>query len=377
MRIMLVPSAYHPSLGGVEELTKQLALHYHKKGHEVCVVTSRPPNTKSKEVIQNIPVYRMRFHLPAKKIFNVLRFIVSYPIEIKRYRKIIKRFKPDIIHIQCSSSNTLYATLVSKITKIPLILTSQGETKMDAHQIYQKSALMRWIIKYGLKQASFVTACSQATLDDLNQNFADIRHKSSVIFNGIDPTEFEGKIKLNSETYIFTTGRLSYNKGFDLLIEAFSKIPQPKRSDIKLFIGGAGEYESELKNKIIECNIQNSVTLLGRLDREQTVYYMKNALFVVMPSRYEPFGIVALEGLAAGKAVIVTKHGGPPEFIKNEQHGYVIDPLNIPEFTKSLETMLKSYKKFETKNQVYAKTWNWDKLSEMYLAIYQKIQANG
>jgi glycogen synthase len=375
MRILLIPSAYYPSLGGVEELTRQLAKTYSQQGHHVIVATSKSPDSSYKEVVDTVSVYRFHFQLPAKNILTLLKFIVIFPITLIRFSLLCLSFKPDVLHIQCSSSNTLYATLMSKILRIPLILTSQGETKMDAAQIYQKSAFMKKTLVFGLKRAAFVTACSQATLDDINHNYLNVKHKSQVIFNGINPSEFDA-ISISGdakERYIFATGRLTLNKGFDLLIQAFKDLPSAYNT-IQLFIGGSGEQEMELKNLIASSGLENRVCLLGRLNREQTVTYMKKSLFVVMPSRYEPFGIVALEGMAAGKDVIVTKHGGPPEFIIHGKHGLIIDPFDISDFSLKLANMINSHTELNKINLNYVKTkFSWDQISIKYLDLYKML----
>jgi glycogen synthase len=373
MKTLLVPSAYYPSLGGVEELSKQLAYAFTKKHITTKIITSKPPKTKYKEDIEGIIVHRFHFYLPAKKVFNVLRFFILFPIELFRFWYITKTFNPDIIHIQCNSGNLYYANIVSQITKTPLFITSQGETLMDATKIYQKSAFMRNTLIKGLKNAAYVTGCSQATIDDISNNYFDVSNKSKTIFNGINPSEFDIKTESNTdEKYIFATGRISHNKGFDLLIDAYSEIiiGYP---DIKLYIGGDGEDFEKLQQLIKTKNLTDKVNLLGRIDKNQTVTYMKNSLFVTMTSRYEPFGIVALEGLAAGKAVLVTSNGGPPEFITKDQ-GLIIDPNNKQIYVDKLKEMIKNSTTLEQNNNEYAKTFSWDKIANQYLTIYKAIQ---
>jgi glycogen synthase len=373
MKIVLFPSAYYPSLGGVEELTNKIALQLVNCGHYVKIFTALMPNTKKKDIHAELDIYRFRFKLPARKVIDTLVFLFLFPVEMFRILLIVKRFKADIIHIQCASSNTLYAVVASKLLRVPLVLTSQGETRMDAGKIYKKSAFMRKILVYGLKQASYVTACSKATLDDLCKNYFDVSLKSKVVFNGIDSKEFGGDVQSIEDTYIFATGRLSSNKGFDLLIRAFQSLPD-KYKDVSLFIGGSGEQEQELRELIADLKLGGRVRLLGRLNRMDTVKYMKNSLFVTMTSRYEPFGIVATEGLAAGKAVMVTKHGGPPEFINDREQGLVIDPFNDDLYVEKLVDMLESYEKYQQGNYEYVSNYfNWSIIVESYLDIYRLV----
>lgn len=367
--LILCPSAYAPQIGGVEELTKNLASNYQKNGLKVSIFTSKPNKSKSQEIIAGIPVYRFNFFLPAKNIWQLLRFIIFAPLEILRLLRLTKKIKPDILHIQCNGSNTWYIYLLSKITGIPLVDTLQGETIMDEQQIYQKSAFARYALHKVLQQASLVTACSNATLKD-GLKYCNFAKKANRIFNGINFSEFQIKTKKLKANYIFATGRFTHNKGFDLLIAAFKNI-SVKHPQLQLFIGGDGKTRAAAEEYIRINNLTAKVKLLGRLDRLQTVTYMRNALFVVMPSRYEPFGIVALEALAAGKTILATKYGGPPEFI-NKQIGLLVDPINEKDLTKKLNIMLNIYPQLEKDSRKFAKYFDWQIIVKNYLEIYQR-----
>jgi len=366
MRILLVPSAYYPSLGGVEEVVRQLGFVYKKKNIPHQIITSRPDGTKKNDVVDDILVSRFRFYLPAKKIFSIIRFFIFFPLEIIRLLLIVIRFKPSIINVHCASGNLYYATIVSKITKIPLLLSTHGETLMDASHIYQKSVFMRRSLRLGLKQANYVTACSEAILDDINQNYGDVSQKATVIHNGIDMNEFKQGVIPVEEFYIFATGRLSHNKGFDLLIEAYAMI-KTRLANTKLLIGGSGEEQESLQTLINKKELSSEVKLLGRLNRKDLVRYMKSSMFVVMPSRYEPFGIVALEAMAAGKSVLSSNKGGPIEFMTDGDHVLFVDPEDVFELSNALVKMLHQYKFLEKGNAEYAKGFSWDIVAEKYL----------
>ncbi|OGI08695.1 MAG: hypothetical protein A2Y40_05330 [Candidatus Margulisbacteria bacterium GWF2_35_9] len=375
MRILLIPSAYFPSLGGVEEVVRQLVRVYQKKDIAVQIVTSRSVNTKRREVWNGLTINRFHFYLPARRVFNLIRFFIYFPLEVFRLLLIVRFFKPTVINVHCASGNLFYATIVSKICKIPLVLSSHGETVMDAHKIYQTSAFMKRSLITGLNHASFVTACSKATLDELIQNYLDVSAKSTFIHNGIDQNEFKQIKEPIADRYIFATGRLSYNKGFDLLIHSFSKTIE-QLSDIKLLIGGSGEELENLNQLIKENCLMDRVVLLGRLNREEVVRYMQSSMFVVMPSRYEPFGIVALEAMAAGKAILATNQGGTTEFIHDGEQGLLVNPNHPEELSLGITKMLNEYKMLEQGNKEYSEQFNWNKIAGTYIDIYNCFKFN-
>lgn len=371
--LILCPSAYQPMVGGVEELTKNLALVYQSQGYKVIIFTSKPAGAKYSEILQNIPVHRFFFYTPAKNIFNTLRFLFFAPLELTRLLALTKKYRPQLLHIQCNGNNTWYIGQLAKLTGLPLVDTLQGETVMDEHQLYQRSFFARWALRQTLARAAFVTGCSQTTLNEAKKYF-DFSKKSLPVFNGIDLQEFAKTPVKIKEKYIFATGRFTHNKGFDLLIKAFAAI-LPKYPELKLFIGGDGMTRKAAKQYIADLDLEKNIKLLGRLDRQQTVKYLKNALFVVMPSRHEPFGIVALEALAAGKAVLATNNGGPPEFI-TKKVGLLFNPENHAEFVKKLEQLIKTYRVLEKHSKNYVAEFAWTKIAAKYLNIYKKVIKN-
>ena len=370
-RVILCPSAYYPSLGGVEELTSKLAQEYKKRGYSVIIMTLRSFDSKFKEIIDSIAVYRFFFFIPSKRVLSLIRFCLFFPIEMLRLYAITKKFNPDVIHVNCNGSNAFYMYILSRLTKKKVIDTLHGETIMDEHRIYQKFPFFPRTLKKILKQSGYVTACSQAILDDANKYF-DIKKKSKVVYNAADLDEFKVKTEKICDKYIFATGRFTYNKGFDLLVKAFQKVLK-KHKELRLYIGGDGKDKSAVEKYIKKNKLGNNIILLGRLNREDTVKYMKNCLFLVMPSRYEPFGIVALEALAAGKAVLATKYGGPPEFIHDGKVGYLFDPMNPSEFAKKIELMLKNYSRLEKNSLHYVKKFTLQKVADQYIKIYNKV----
>ncbi len=372
LKILLAPSAYYPSLGGVEELTAKLAATYLAKNHEVIVATSRPQKSRRSEVIDGIKVYRFNFYTPAKKIYNLLRFVFFFPVELLKLYLLVKKYAPDIIHLICNGNNVYYFFWLKKLMKVKIIITTQGELKGDDEKIYQRSFFFPYALKKMLTKADYLTACSAESLQELLSYSKDKKIKKKVVFNGVDLKEFKKNTVLLKQQYIFSIGRLSENKGQDLLLRAFGQIAE-KHPQINLYIGGAGGYLNELKKILKDSNfLKPRVKFLGRLNRKDCVKFYKSALFVVLPSRYEAFGIVALEAMAAGKAVLATKYGGTSEFVL-PQVGRIFDPLNQKDFVTKLEWMLKNYQKLEKNSVAYVQKFDWVKIAEQYEKIYSEV----
>jgi glycogen(starch) synthase len=257
---------------------------------------------------------------------------------------------------------------LARLLGLPLIDTFHGETVADDYRIYQQSAFFPLVLRQAVRYASFVTGCSQTILNDAKK-YGATAAKMRVVFNGIDWQEFAPTVKKIKQKYIFAIGRLTPVKGFDLLIQAFAQTAK-KHPELQLWLGGDGTERDSLVLRTKKLHLEKQVVFLGKLARAQTVIAMKNSLFVVVPSRYEAFGIVAAEALAAGKAVVVTKRGGPLEFIPHNIHGLLVDPLQPKQLAASLEKMLQAYPRLQKGARNYIRRFDWTVIAAQYEELY-------
>ena len=116
--------------------------------------------------------------------------------------------------------------------------------------------------------------------------------------------------------WVLGLGRLVEKKGFDLLIEAFSRIAY-RHPGVALIIAGEGPTRRDLERLALKHGLEERVRFTGRLDARQVADTMAEADVVVVPSRVEPFGIVVLEAWRGATTVIATNRGGTKEFVRD------------------------------------------------------------
>ena len=344
MRIALLPSAYHPSIGGVEELTRRLAATLSQDGHEVQVWTSRSEgdDLPDREVLDGLEVLRFTFPLPRADVGALARWPLPATRVLLQLRQAVKAFAPDVLHVQCFSSNGVYAMALTKLLRLPLVVTLQGETMMDDRDIFTHSRVLQSGLRWGLRTATAVTACSQFTLDDAVRHFGADPSKSRVIFNGVGLAEDAERepLDLPFDVFALAIGRVVRKKGFDLLLDAFAQLADlPARTG--LVIGGDGPELDALKAQAVRLGLSDRVVFVGRLQRPQVAWAMAQARCFVMPSRLEPFGIVVLEAWRAGTAVIASSVGGAPEFVTDGVTGLVVDPNDSRALADALARLLR------------------------------------
>ena len=377
MRITIWPSAYYPSLGGVEELTEKLARHYQLLGHDCEIIVNRWPTSLSRqECLGGIMVNRVSFRLPERKVRVLIYFVLHIWNELFRLYRICSHFKSDIHHVICCSSNLPYALLMAKFLKIPLIVTAQGEIGMDAAGLYQSKAYVPRNFRRYIVQTSWVTACSSNTREELLEYSGTTR--CAVIHNGIDMTEFELRHDnprlATGRPYVFAMGRHVHQKGFDVLIRAWHQL---QLQDFDLVIGGSGTDTEMLQELIHELKLEDSVHLIGRLDRNGVVSHLQHASCFVLPSRHEPFGIVVLEAMAARAPVIATAVGGVPEFVTDGVNGRLVPGDNVSAMAQALQDLI-VYGASETQiiaGHTTAAAHDWSSIATEYLNIYSKCIA--
>jgi glycosyltransferase involved in cell wall biosynthesis len=256
---------------------------------------------------------------------------------------------------------------------VPLVVTLQGETVMDDRDIYDHSVSLRAGLRAGLRQASAVTACSEFVLRDAVDRFGLGAQRGLVVPNGVDATGHGQPIAIQRvfRRFVLGVGRVVDKKGFDLLIDAFALLEG--HPDLGLVIGGDGPALEELRHRVSALGLDERIVFPGTLSRAQVAWAMANAEVFVMPSRIEPFGIVALEGLAAGCPVIVSSRGGAGEVIRDGQEGLVVDPFDSGALLGAVQRVLGDptlRKRLIENGRARVRDFAWDKIADRYLEVY-------
>jgi glycosyltransferase involved in cell wall biosynthesis len=375
MRIALATSSYAPYVGGVEEHVRNVARILRDRGHDVVVWTIDRDGGFGVREVDGVEVWDLPAPLPARSIPAMAGFALRVPRAAALWRRAFRAHRPDVIHVHCFGPNGTYARVLAKRTGTPLIITAHGETLADDAGVFSHSRFAIDSLRSGLADAAAVTGCSQLALDDLEARFGLGAGRGIVVFNGIDLDEPAGAPPAGAEgRYIAAVGRVQRLKGFDLLVEAFAR--SGVADDVRLVIGGGGPELDALRAQAEGLGVGERVVLPGWLDRATVGGLRRGAAIGVVPSRMEPFGIAALEVWRAGSALVATTRGGPPEFVRDDVDGVLVDPEDIDALAAALRRLIDDPVRAAALSAAGAqrvRTFTWDRTVDSYEDVYRVL----
>lgn len=336
-RVSLVTSSYHPHVGGVEEHVRQVARELRSAGHQVEVWTVDRGEHLGVQKLDGTEVRYLPTPLPARSSASLVRLARDLPAAVWGWCRAYRALRPDVLHVHCFGPNGVYALALHRLTRTPMIVTSHGETLADDHDVYARSALLRRSLRGAVAQADAVTAPSRYVLRDLRSRFGLVG--GTVVPNGVGPAPVPlPEVRRDPALRrVVAVGRMERMKGFDLLLEA---VEATGRRDIEVVLGGDGSSLGELRELAASLGLGERVHFLGRLYPDEVAAQMAAADVVVVPSRREAFGIVALEAWRAKTPLVGTVHGGMAEFVRDDVDGVLVDPLDTQALGNAIEDVL-------------------------------------
>ncbi len=307
----------------------------------------------------------------------------------------------------------------------PLILNIHGNDL----QVFGKKPWYRFFLKRLIKKAKTIIVNSTYIKKDLTNNFPEAEGKTKIIPNGVDEKFFEGpkdtslgwqptqawgnsvptqdtacascplaqtgacaaageapgasfpqpqglgnaavEELANRGPYILYLGRLVPKKGVDTLIKAYAKVEDELNSN--LVIVGDGTSRKELEELVRVKNLEKRISFVGFKSGTELLQHIQNARFAVIPSRREPFGIVALELAAAGKPIIASKTGGLAEILEDEKTALLFETKNAEELAEEmirLERNAELRRNLAENAEIMARKYRWEEIAKSYLEVF-------
>ncbi|MBO9699686.1 MAG: glycosyltransferase family 4 protein [Sporocytophaga sp.] len=301
MKILLITHKFYPFIGGIEINSEILAFEFQKKGHEVIVVTWTEDRDSTKkfpfEVIRNPDFFNLlKLHIWADVVFENNPCIrLAWPALILR--------KKNVVAIR---------TWIRRI---------------DGSKAWQDYLKLYW-----LRYANGIIAISNSVQKRSS-------NRAIVIGNPFRNGLFKDLGLKRSKDFVFI-GRLVSDKGADLAIKALHSIIKENDSVEKttLTIIGDGPEFGSLNSLVNQLEMKSNICFTGPLTGEALVKAINEHKFLLVPSLWEePFGNVALEGMACGCIPIVSNGGGLPDAVGDA--GLVFERGNLNDLIKTMKAV--------------------------------------
>ena len=385
MKILMLTWEYPPRIvGGIARVVHDLSKRLIKDGHEVTVITYKEGNVPYFEDDKGVKVYRVDNYMINPNNFIDWIMQLNFNLLAKANEIIDKEGKFDVIH----AHDWLVAYAAKSLKNsydIPIVATIHATEAGRNSGIHDETQRYindtEWMLTY---EANEVIVNSNYMKCELQRNFGLPFEKINVIPNGVNLTMYSGIDKdydfrrnyaSDNEKIILYAGRLVYEKGVQHLVGAMPKILQ-NYHDAKLIIAGKGGMEEDLKAQVEYLGLGDKVYFTGYMDHKSLCKLYKCADISVFPSTYEPFGIVALEGMLAGNPVVVSDIGGLNEIVEHKVNGMKSYAGNSNSIADSILTLLFDHKLgIEISKNAKAKVkelYNWTKIAQDTHFSYQK-----
>ncbi|MGB7951013.1 MAG: glycosyltransferase family 4 protein, partial [Candidatus Binatia bacterium] len=306
MRVLFWSGTFWPHIGGVEVLATKLLPALQERGYELVVVTSRQNSEQPvEEEYKGIPVYRFAFHGNHSRADQVAEGMMV----VKRQVAQLKRtFAPGLVHINAGGLSEFFHLITADAYPAPLLATLHGEWPVGNDAVAKRI----------LGVAKWVVGCSAAILDKGRQLVPEITARSSIIYNGLEPPSLLPGPLPTDIPRLLCLGRLSPEKGFDVAVTAFASLVN-RFPNARLVIVGEGPERTKLECQIRKLGLTHRVELAGEVAPEEVPGLLNTVTMVLVPSRQESFGLVALEAALMARPVVATRVGGLPEVVLHEQ----------------------------------------------------------
>jgi glycogen(starch) synthase len=375
------------STGGTGAHVAGLASALAGAGHDVVVLTvaDRPaeltavPPTGVRVLRTTVD---MPYLPPTEQIARVASANHALTRLAARFDGELTGWLPDVVHGHDWRVGWAADTLARRYD-VPFVLTMHGTERVrhggqlprgvptDVHSI-------EWWLAF---QADRVVGPTRFIVEQLITSFELDAERVVHIPNGIDPELWRPPqprgVTIGRSPLVVSWGRVQYEKGFQVLARAMHEL-RARVPEIHSVIAGRGSYLPELQTQIDVEGVSDIVELPGYLPDSELRHLVHRAGCVVIPSLYEPFGIVALEALAAGAPLIVARTGGLAELIAGTDAGVTFEPGNPDDLADAIEHVLTSPELatilVANARELVEHTYAWQAIARETASVYDELR---
>lgn len=370
---------YPPSAaGGTAAHVDGLAHALQRLGHETVVVSRRLQGTESDSVTGGVRVVRADVELPWLPD-NPVASAASGNHALVAAASTLDPWRPDVIHAH-DWTVAWAADVIGSTSGAPVVTTFHG-TERGRHGGHLKPGAstdinsVEWWLAYRSKR---LTAATKLMVREIVDGFEVDPDHVTRIPGGIDPAWWRAagpdeRAVTGRSGLVLAWGRVQYEKGFQVLARAVGEL-RYRVGGLECTIAGRGSYLPELQSQIDVAGVGDIIELPGFVSDNQLRAATHQAGCIVIPSLYEPFGVVALEALASGAPLIVADTGGLAELVGGTGSALLFEPGNADELADCIERVLTDQALADSLvdrgRDLLEATYSWEAIASRTLAVY-------
>ena len=342
MRILILVHEFPPVGGGGGRVAEDLSRELTRRGHQIYVITSHIKGLPYQEDRDGFHIIRLRSLREQAYRASFLSMLAYVLTGLYAGLCLIRRWRPDIIHVHFAVPAGALAWALSKLTGIPYMLTTHlGDVPGGVSE--KTNEWFRFVFPFTppiWKDACCVIAVSNYTRMLAEKHYdVDI----DVIYNGIDLTVSNyGDIQLHTPPKIVFAGRFMEQKNPLQVVNVLAKI---KNLEWECAMLGDGPLLDGVKKIVAKHEMENRFTFSGWVTSQEVLDWFEKSDILFLPSLSEGLPVVGIQALVKGLAVVASDVGGFVDMVEDGENGFLVSPYDEVSLMNALQSLLTDAKK--------------------------------
>jgi glycosyltransferase involved in cell wall biosynthesis len=368
LRLMQLINTF--SVGGAERHLFDLVCHLPKDRFDITVAFFKEEAEEARSLVVD-------FRSLGVEVVDLGLSHTWDPAAVWRLVRLVRQRRPDIVHTHLYRADVAGA-LVTGSQNVPLTISTVHNVDID-----NSYRLFRRLILWAYKRADRVIAISEAVRSELCRKLGLPPERVVTIHYGLDANSWGSPLpsrRMANAPVIGTIGRLAHQKGQDLLLEAFASVVRQCPGSRLVLVGhddeGLRPYLEQLARRL---GLSEAVEFRGFADDVRPVLAQMDVF--VLPSRWEGFGLVLLEAMAAARPVVATRVGPIPEIVVDQTTGYLVESGNRDALSRAIVKLIRQPQVARSMGQAGRRrvtdVFGSDRMARRTVRLYEDLAGRG
>jgi glycogen(starch) synthase len=385
MRALMISWEYPPVIeGGLGRHVRKLSEHLAHEGVEVHVLARGGGQLALEEERHGVVVHRVREPPFPWELSAFIRWVEAMNRDMRaRSGELCERLEFDLVHshdwlVAAAAEQT--ARAIARPWLVTVHATEYGR-HFGAVDSYPQSHIHA-AERSMCRRADRVITCSRFMRGHVSSVFGVPARRITAIPNGIDPRDLEpvvddlpglrARFAAPEDVLVLLVGRLAYEKGFHLALDALAPVIRRLRR-VRFVVAGSGTAEAELRRQARRLGLTRHGAFLGWVGDDMLHSLYRVADLCIVPSIYEPFGLVALEAMASGCPCVVADTGGLREVVPGDSRFAPGDGEALQEILERVLADDDARRRMADAAREHARTFDWTEIASRTVAIYEAV----